>query len=220
MKKCVLLLIFAILSAQNLPDVWSQSYCTYDMAEVCDPGKYILGFGVDNFALYTDDPDSVSYDERRFDIFARLGILRNTELEIKYSSPTCGVVSGKYQFIDSYISGAFKLGLGYMKGTRVGMITDYVFDFYPTFILGKNFSRNVGFFLAPKIIYSTHIKDRQEHSNREPRHVFQYGFAVGMAFGDRFAVLLESNWLFGNNMGVEYTVNQFGIGVNLKINPK
>jgi len=187
------------------------------MATAYDRGEYSLGFAVDNYTIYTDTPDSASYDTRRFDIFARLGILRNAELEIKYSSPTCGVVSGKYQFIDNYINTAFKLGFGYMKGTRVGKITDYVFDFYPTLLLSKDFSKNIGFFFAPKIIYSLHMKDRQEHSEREPRHIFQYGYGVGFVLGDRFAVLFEGNWLFGNNMGVEYTVNQFGLGVNLMI---
>jgi len=206
-----------ILSAQNLPDVWSQSYCTYDIAEVHAPGEYSLGFSLNNYCIYTHDSDTVSYDERRFDVFAKLGLLRKTEIEIKYSYPTCGVVAGKYQFLENNFNGAFKLGFGYMKGTRVGLITDYVFDFYPTFIFSKKFNKNIGFFFAPKIIYSVHNRDRQEHSNRAPRYIFQYGYGFGLLLGDKFTVFPEGNWLFASNMGVKYTVNQFGIGVNLKI---
>lgn len=210
-------LFFIMLFSQDLPDAWSQSYCTYDRATVDAPGHYSFGFAVDNFALYSDDPDTVSYDERRFDIFAKLSISRRIEVELKYSSPTAGLVAGKYQFLAGRMNGAFKLGFGYMKGTRIGYVTDYVFDFYPTIIMSKKLYRQIGLYLAPKCIYSVHPRDTREHSNREPRHIFQYGYGIGLMIGDKFRIMPEANWLFGNNRGVRYTVNQFGIGVNLKI---
>ena len=219
MKRITLLpsLFFILLFSQDLPDAWSQSYCTYDRAEVGAPGDYSFGFAVDNFALYSNDPDTVSYDERRFDIFAKLSIFRRMEVELKYSSPTAGLVAGKYQFLAGNVNVALKLGFGYMKGTRSGYITDYVFDFYPTLIMTKKLYKGIGLYLAPKCIYSIHPRDTREHSNREPRHIFQYGYGIGLMIGDKFRVMPEANWLFGNNRGVKYTVNQFGIGVNLKI---
>lgn len=219
MIKLIILLplFFTIIFSQNLPDVWSQSYCTYDIGEVYAPGEYSFGFSLNNYCIYTNDPDTVAYDERRFDIFAKLAVLKKTEIEIKYSYPTCGVISGKYQFWGNQINAAFKLGFGYMKGTRDSLITDYVFDFYPILIFSKRFNKNIGLYLVPKIIYSIHPRDRQEHSNREPRYIFQYGYGIGLFIGDRFVLMPEANWLFADNMGVKYTVCQFGIGVNLKI---
>lgn len=220
MRKLVLILLLIIISlfAQNLPDVWSQSYCTYDIAEVHAPGEYSLGFAIDNFALYNGGADTAAYDTRRFDVFAKLGLFKNTEFEIKYSSPTCGLIAGKCHVDARVIDVAFKLGFGYMKGTRIGHITDYVYDFYPTLILSKQLSKTIKLYYAPKIIYSIHPRDRQEHSDREPRKIFQYGHGIGLSIGDGFILMPESNWLFADNMGVRYAVNQFGIGVNLKIN--
>lgn len=219
MKRIVvlLLLFFITLFSQALPDSWSQSYCTYDIAEVNAPGYYSFGFAVDNFALYSNDPDTVAYDERRFDLFAKLGIFRWLEVELKYSSPTAGLVAGKYQFLSGTVNAAFKLGFGYMKGTRIGYITDYVFDFYPTLIVSTKLYKEIGLYLAPKCIYSIHPRDTREHSNREPRHIFQYGYGIGLIIGNSFRIMPEANWVFGNNRGLKYTVNQFGIGVTLKI---
>jgi hypothetical protein len=104
-----------------------------------------------------------------------------------------------------------------MKGTRVNFITDYVFDFYPALILSKMLFKDVQVYYAPKIIYSIHPRDRQEHSTREPRNIFQYGHGIGIAFGRNFMIMLEGNWLFGDNESIDYTVNQFGIGVNLAL---
>ena len=206
---------FATLFSQNLPISWSQSYCTFDIARVYKSGEYSIGFGIDNYCIY--GLDSLAYDERRFDIFAKLGLFKKSEIEIKYSYPTCGLIAIKYQFLNGYVNTAFKLGFGYMKGTKIGMITDYVFDFYPTLIFSKNFFKGVKVYYAPKIIYSIHVKDRQEHSDRAPRHIFQFGHSIGLSIGDKFSILPETNWLFGNNEGVKYTVQQFGLGVNLKI---
>ncbi len=213
----VLPMIFFVLFAQNLPDVWSQSYCTYDVARVCEPGVYSFGFALDNFALYTNDPDTISYDTRRFDLFAKLGVLKRFEIEIKYSSPTAGVVAGKYQFLSGSVDAAVKMGFGYMKGTRTGFVTDYVFDFYPILMVSSKFYKEMGFYFAPKCIYSIHPRDTREHTQREPRQIFQYGYGIGLTIGNRFTFMPEANWLFGDNEGVKYTVNQFGIGVNLKI---
>ena len=205
------------LFCQHLPLEWSQSYCTYDIAEVHRPGEYSLGFAIDNFALYSDTNDSTAYDTRRFDIFAKLGIFRNAEFEIKFSSPTAGVIAGKYKCYAGVINAAVKMGFGYMKGTRVGFITDYVFDFYPTLIFSKQIFKKVRVYYVPRIIYSIHPRDRQEHSTREAHQIFQYGHGIGLSFGDDFTIMPEGNWLFGDNEGVEYTVNQFGVAVNLKI---
>jgi hypothetical protein len=40
---------------------------------------------------------------------------------------------------------------------------------------------------------------------------------VGFKVGERFAFMPEANWLFGNNEGVHFTVNQFGLGIMLTI---
>lgn len=218
-KRTLLLFLLSniYLFCQSLPDEWSQSYCTYDIAEVHGPGEYSLGFAIDNFALYSETYDSTAYDTRRFDLFAKLGILRNAEFEIKFSSPTSGVIAGKYKFCAGIINAAVKIGFGYMKGTRVGFITDYVFDFYPTLIFSKQIFKNIRVYYAPKIIYSIHPRDRQEHSTREPRQIFQYGHCIGLSFGSNFTIMPEGNWVFGNNEGTKYTVNQFGVAVNLRI---
>ncbi len=218
MQRITFLLSFFMCTifSQSLPDTWSQSYCTYESAVSYIPGDYAFGFSINNFTLYTYDPDSFSYDTRRFDLFGRVGVFKNGEFEIKYSSPTCGVVSLKYQFWKSPIDAAFKFGFGYMKGTRRGFVTDYVFDFYPTFILTKKITEKIRLFYAPKIIYSIHLRDRQEHSERPPRYIFQYGHGLGLVIGDKFSILPESNWLFSDNMGIKYTVNQFGLGVIFK----
>lgn len=219
MKRVMLLwlLLFAILFSQDFPDAWSQSYCTYDIGEAIEPGKYSFGFGIDNYCIYDRDHDTIAYDERRFDIFAKLGLFRKIEMEIKYSYPTTGIIAIKYHLLDEYIDAALKFGFGYMKGTRSGKITDYVFDFYPALILSKQFYKNWTLYFTPKIIYSIHARDRQEHSDRAPVYIFQYGFGIGVALGKNFVVLPETNWLWGDNEGVLYIVNQFGIGVNLKI---
>jgi hypothetical protein len=223
MKRAVILflLLCSIIFSQDFPISWSQSYCTYDLANVHEPGHYSLGFSLDNYCIYTPhgehSNDTIAYDQRRFDIFAKLGLFNKTELEIKYSYPTSGIIAFKYRFIKGYVDLAFKLGFAYMKCTRIGKITDYVFDFYPTFILSKEVFKNVKIFLAPKIIYSIHIKDRQEHSEREPRYIFQYGYGFGFSIGDKFSIIPETNWLFGNNMGAIYSVHQFGLGINLNI---
>ncbi len=209
--------ILVPLLGQNLPISWSQSYCTYDMAEAYEPGQYSLGFGIDNYCIFSREYDTTAYDERRFDIFARLGVINNAEFEVKYSYPTAGVLAFKYQFYTGSLDAAFKFGLGYMKGTREGYITDYVFDFYPTLILSKDILQKISLYFAPKLIYSIHPRDRQEHSSREPTHVFQYGFGLGVAFGHRFRILPEINWLHGSVNEADYIISQFGIGVDLQI---
>jgi len=210
--------MFVVLLGQNLPTSWSQSYCTFDLPETHAPGHYSMGFGIDNYCIFSRQDDTTAYDERRFDIFAKLGIFKKTELEIKYSYPTAGILAFKYRFAGGLFNAALKFGLGYMKGTRIGYITDYVFDFYPTIIFSKEISRKVKVYVAPKVIYSIHPRDRQEHSQRDPTHVFQYGFGLGMALGDRFVILPETNWLVGNVDETDYIVSQFGIAVNLVIN--
>ena len=104
-----------------------------------------------------------------------------------------------------------------MKGTRQGLVTDYVYDFYPTIIFSGNIKDSWQIYLAPKCIYSIYARDRQEHSNRRAVHIFQYGLGIGLAIGKQFLLLPESNWLLGNNSGTKYIVNQFGLGVELKI---
>jgi hypothetical protein len=82
MRYIWILVIPMVLVAQALPLEWSQSYGTYDRPVVHDPGGYSLGFSINNYAFYVDESeeDSISYDTRRFDIFAQLGIVKNTEL--------------------------------------------------------------------------------------------------------------------------------------------
>jgi hypothetical protein len=209
-----MLLLGAVVFAQNLPITWSQSYGTYDIAVPCSSGSYGLGFGVDNFCLY-NHPDSASYDERRFDLWARLGLFRRAEVEVKYSYPTAALISLKYLYLSSLRFGdaSLKLGAGYMKGTREGMITDYVYDLYPSLVFSTHAVKSTVIYLAPKIIYSIHTRDIQEHTDRPAREILQYGYGVGCAFGRAFLVMIESNWCWGNNEGVRYVVNQFGIGV-------
>jgi len=208
-----------LLVGQHLPLEWSQSYGTYDRPVAHEPGGYSLGFSINNYAFYEheEDTDSTAYDTRRFDIYARLGILKNTELEFKFSSPTCGVVSAKYLIAKSVAGIAIKTGFGYMKGTRSGFITDYVLDFYPTLLLSYELTEHIIIYGAQKIIYSVHIRDQEEQSEREPRHIFQYGPGIGLALGGDFAVMIESNWLWGNNEGARYVANLFGLGINVKI---
>ncbi|MGB3340692.1 MAG: hypothetical protein WBB37_04335 [bacterium] len=205
------------LFCQHLPLEWSQAYSTYDIAGVHDPGEYSLGFAINNYALYSSSSDSIAYDTRRFDIFARIGVLKNIEFEMKFSSPTSGVIAGKYRFWSGFLDAAIKFGFGYMKGTRVNFITDYLFDFYPTLLFTKKISEKVKIYYAPRIIYSIYPRDRQEHSTREPRYIVQFGHGIGIAFGDDFVLMPEGNWFFGDNEGIDYTVNQFGLGVNLRL---
>lgn len=214
----VFFLAISALLCQDLPLEWSQAYGTYDIASVHEPGEYSMGFAINNYALYSSPSDSVAYDTRRFDIYAKIGVLQNIEFEIKFASPTSGKIAGKYKFWSGFLDLAVKCGFGYMKGTRVNFITDYVFDFYPTLLFTKKISDNIKIYYAPKIIYSIHLRDRQEHSSREPRYIFQFGHGVGIAIGNDFLIMPEGNWLFGDNEGINYTVNQFGLGVNLKIN--
>jgi hypothetical protein len=217
MKVYIFVFIFSLLSAQSLPSEWSQSYSTFDCAPVHVPGSYSLGFGIDNYALYGAEPDSVSYDTRRFDIFAHVGVFKNAELELKFSYPTNGIIAIKYLILNGWADASLKFGFSYMKGTRSSYMTDYVFDFYPTCIITKAISKGICIYVAPKIIYSMYPRDRQEHSDREPRNILQYGHGIGMMFGEEFQVMIEGNWLFGNNEGLHYTVNQYGIGVNALI---
>jgi len=213
----VIALPFLSLFGQALPVDWSQSYCTFDIGEVLKVNESAIGFAIDNYCIYCSHAETLSYDERRFDIWARIGVFKKYEIELKYSYPTAGLVSIKYQFLQGYLSGAFKSGFGYMKGTRQGYITDYVYDFYPTIIFTKGIAGNLKFFYAPKIIYSIHTRDRQEHTDRPPEYIFQYGHCLGLVFGKKFMFLPEVNWLWGNNMGTRYMVNQFGIGVNSRL---
>jgi len=211
------MIILLIILDQNLPIVWSQSYCTYDEACVLNPGKYSIGFGVDNYYIYSGTNDTIPYDERRFDIWTRAGIFKKLEFELKYSYPTAGVISIKYHLFDKFINSSFKFGFGYMKGTRINYITDYVYDFYGTLFLEKDIICGIKFLYAPKIIYSMHYHDRQEHSTRPPRYILHLGHCFGFYLGTKFVFMPEINWLWGNNNGIKYMVNQFGIGVNLKI---
>jgi hypothetical protein len=214
-RSFIMILLFVLGSAQFLPDVWSQSYCTYDIADVMPGNGYSLGFSINNYCLWSHDPDSVSYDQRRFDIFANIALAEKVEFGIKYSYPTSGILEIKYQYLSTPVNGAFKLGLGYMKGTRIGLITDYIFDIYPAFIFDKPITSNIGFYVAPKVIYSIHLRDRQEHSTRPPDYLFQYGLGLGLYFGHGFMIMPEGNWLRGQRGG-DYTVNQFGIAAKLR----
>jgi hypothetical protein len=207
----------ATIVAQCLPDDWSQSYCTYDAPEVFGPGEYGIGFAIDNYTIYSSENDSVAYDTRRFDVYAAYGVLKNLEVGLKFSYPTAGVIEAQYQFLHGTYAGALKFGFGYMKGTRSVFIHDYVYDFYPTLLLSIRLRKCIRFFWAPKIIYSLHTKDRFEDSDRQPVSIFQYGYGVGFKVGERFAFMPEANWLFGNNEGVHFTVNQFGLGIMLTI---
>ena len=209
--------IFISLSAQNLPQTWSQSYGTYDEPAVGKTGSYALGLSFNNYCLYDPRGDSVAYDERRFDLWARLGLFKNAEFELKFSSPTCAILSMKYRFLDGRMAGAFKLGLGYMKGTRANYLTDYVYDIYPTFLFSTPRLGPLRIIAAPKIIYSIHQRDRREHTTRPVRQIIQYGFGAGLELGGEFSIRPETNWLWADNEGVTYIVNQFGIGVNVLI---
>lgn len=221
MKKtlCLVALIIVAAGGQDWPNTWSQSYGTYDAAAAAPPGVYALGFSVNNYCLYNDrdDEDTIAFDERKFDLWARIGLLPDLEFELKYSSPTCALLGIKYQLGHGTWIPAMKFGVGYMKGTREGAITDYVYDFYPTAIVEKRFSGGVRVYLAPKAIFSIHARDRQEHTSRPHRFISQYGFTLGIALGGDFAVLPETNWLWADNEGVDYIVNQFGIGVSVRI---
>ncbi|OGC43777.1 hypothetical protein A2Y85_04550 [candidate division WOR-3 bacterium RBG_13_43_14] len=214
-KTFIILLPFMLSFAQFLPDVWSQSYCTYDIAEVMPVNGYSLGFSINNYCLWSHDPDSVSYDQRRFDLFAHLTLAHKLEFGIKYSYPTSGILELKYQYLSDPLNGAVKLGISYMKGTRIGLITDYVFDIYPTLVFDKPITSMIGVYIAPKVIYSIHLRDRQEHSTRPPHYLFQYGLGLGFYFGNRFIIMPESNWLRGRDEG-DYTINQFGLAVKLR----
>jgi hypothetical protein len=209
--------IFTSLAAQNLAQTWTQSYGTYDQATAIKAGSYALGFSVNNYCLYDPNDDSTAYDERRFDLWARIGLFRNAEFELKFSSPTCAVLDLKYCFLNGSLNGAFKLGFGYMKGTRVNYLTDYVYDLYPTLLLTTRRFGPARLNLAPKMIYSIHQRDRQEHTTRPVRHIVQYGFGAGLELGEDFSIRPETNWLWADNEGVNYIVNQFGIGVQLLI---
>lgn len=204
--------LLSVPFAQSLPDGWSQSYGTFDIAPVHEPGSYSLGFAIDNFTLYGSE-DSIAYDTRRFDIFVQYGALRNLTLELKFSYPTSGVLAGKICVLRNPLNAAMKFGIGYMKGTRVGYVTDYVFDLYPTLLLSKKIAENIQVFYAPKIIYSIHLRDRQEHSERAPRIIFQYGHGLGLTLGNDLQWMIEGNWLASDNEGISYMVNQFGVGV-------
>lgn len=219
MKKCIVVftLSLAVVVAQYFPDDWSQSYCTYDAPEVFEQGKYGIGFAIDNYTIYSAESDTLAYDTRRFDIYAAYGLFKNVEVGVKFSYPTAGVVEAQYQFLHGTYAGALKFGFGYMKGTRSVLIHDYVYDFYPTLLLSVRLKSWIRFYLAPKIIYSLHTKDRFEDTDRQPVSVFQYGYGVGFKIGERFAFMPEANWVFGDNEGVHYKVNQFGLGVMLSI---
>lgn len=210
------MLILFILT-QNLPITWSQSYCTYDEAQNLNPGNYSIGFGINNYCIYSGTNDTIAYDERRFDIWVRVGLLRKSEFELKYSYPTAGLISIKYHFFENFISSALKFGFGYMKGTRINYITDYVYDFYGILLTEKHLINGIKFLYAPKIIYSMHYRDRQEHSDRPPRYISHIGHCFGFALGKDIIFMPEINWLWGNNEDTKYMVNQFGIGANLKI---
>ncbi len=202
---------------QNLPITWSQSYGTYDLSRACRRGSYAVGFGVNNFALYAPSDDSVAYDERRFDLWAKYGLDQDWEFELKYSHPTCLVLALKHQLMVHPVAAAAKLGFGYMKGTRANYLTDYVYDLYPGVIMDHALAGPFRIYAAPRAIFSIHQKDRQEHTKRPLRFIQQYGFGLGVRAEGDFAVALESNWFWANNEGVTYIVNQFGIGINAVI---
>jgi len=216
--KCQIILacagFFVILSGQTLPITWSQCYGTYDQPQVCLSGSYALGFGVNNFAMYDPDNDSVAYDERRFDIWGKYGLGQGWEFELKYAYPTCLVMAAKREFLSFPLGAAAKLGFGYMKGTRSNYLTDYVYDIYPGFILDRVITGSLRVYASPRAIISIHQKDRQEHTTRPMRFITQYGFGLGLRLGGDFAVATESNWFWANNEDVTYIVNQFGIGIN------
>lgn len=211
------MIFILLIIAQNLPITWTQSYCTYDEASVLNSGEYSIGFGVDNYCIYSGTNDTIAYDERRFDIWAKAGILKKLEIELKYSYPVAGIISIKRHLFKNSVSSAFKFGFGYMKGTRVNYITDYVYDFYGTLFLEKEFFSELKFVYAPKFIFSMHYRDRQEHTNRPPRYISHFGHCFGLCLGGKFIFIPEINWLWGNNDDTEYMVNQFGLGINLKV---
>ncbi len=213
-----MLVMLLIILNQNLPIGWSQSYCTFDQARVLNPNFYSLGFGFDNYCIYSSTHDTIAYDERRFDIWARIGILKRAEFELKYSYPTAGVISIKYLLFESIVAVALKSGFGYMKGTRTGYITDYVYDFYGNIFIEKCITNKIKFVYTPKFIYSMHFRDRQEHTDRPPNFIPQFGHCISLAIGKNFVMLPEANWLWGKNKEVNYMVNQYGLGVNISIN--
>ncbi len=63
-----------------------------------------------------------------------------------------------------------------------------------------------------------HFRDRQEHTDRPPNFILQFGHCISLAIGKDFVILPEANWLWGKNKEVNYMVNQYGLGVNLSIN--
>ena len=70
------------LFSQDFPTSWSQSYGTYDVAHVHECGHYALGFSLNNYCIYQQQGehvgDTIAYDERRFDILAKIGLLKNS----------------------------------------------------------------------------------------------------------------------------------------------
>ncbi|MCX7994169.1 MAG: hypothetical protein N3A65_00110 [candidate division WOR-3 bacterium] len=205
------------LISQNLPFTWSQSYSTFDNPECLKPCEYSIGLGIDNYCIYSSTNDTIAYDERRFDIWVKAGIIKKIELQLIYSYPTAGLIALKYGWLNKRISCALKSGFGYMKGTRVGYITDYVYDFYGYLPVALELKKTIKLLYTPKFIYSMHYRDRQEHSDRPPRFIFHIGHCLGFSIGTKAEFIPEVNWMWGNNEGKKYMVNQFGIGINLRL---
>ncbi len=190
------------------------SYSTYELAPTLKPGTYKIGFATNNFYIFGDLADTVSYDLRTVDLFARMGLTERIDFGIKYSSPRAGLVSVKYQFLTRPIASSFSLGFGYMKATRVvrpDNLTYYLFDVYPALQFTKRFGSNFGCYGSIKSIISRYV----EEDKSDDWTVIHYGAGLGLLFGpERFHFMVEADYYKAQtNKHTTYIAGQSGIGV-------
>jgi hypothetical protein len=218
----VILLLLTLVTAEDNQVIFDwgavPSYSNYDLAPTLKPGTYKIGFTTNNFYLFASLKDTISYDLRTLDLFARMGLTEKLDFGLKYSSPRAGLVSVKYQFLSRPIASSFSIGFGYMKATRVVRpvnLTYYLFDIYPSILFTKRVSRNFGFYGSLKSIISRYA----EEDNSDNWTVFHYGGGIGLLFGpERFHFMVETDYYKAlTNKKTTFIAGQSGIGVEAQL---
>ena len=111
-----------LIACSTFVNTGCMSYSTLQTADTLEPGEVRAGVG------------SVVVDGEAFfpEAGARIGVVNNLDVGLKYSLPSLIVLDAKYQFLKTGIDASFDVGWSYYSDDEISMN-----GFYPMVIIGQ-----------------------------------------------------------------------------------
>ena len=209
-------------------------YGNYAYARSLNFGKGEIGFATSNFCIWGEPTDTLSYDTRTVDLFGRVGIGKNFEIEWRYSFPKAGRLTIKKEIFDNFITITPVIGIGYMKcsmkedtsldtkkwaGEKFAR-TYYLFDTYTEIRIEKKFNSYISLLSGVKYIYSFYY----EENKIDQYETYVIGGFLGLSIGtEHFSFIPEVNHYYGHTQyeykyeptfekPIDFKVMNFGMG--------